>query len=267
MLGASPQVPTRNGQSGGPGDPFQAAISTAAAIAAATSSSVAAADPTRTKPHVAPAALKPSPPLHYYAPGPLPPPQQQLSTKPPMIQPLVNSYAPAPTTNQFPVVFDQMKLRRGKWTPEEEAYADLLIEEFERGAVEGCENGCTLRSFLSKKLHCAPMRISKKYAGKAMLIDVVKRNRSRSFVAGKSIGKHVFLSRSNMSGINGFKDGVTIDNRARLKDLEMKFYKSLCQESDGVSSLAFPGQPTFPPYITHPGPSIAIQATVRSIFD
>ena len=58
-----------------------------------------------------------------------------------------------------------MKLRRGKWTAEEEAYADLLIEEFERGVVEGCENGSTLRSFLSKKLHCAPMRISKKYAG------------------------------------------------------------------------------------------------------
>ena len=64
-----------------------------------------------------------------------------------------------------PGPFDQLKLRRGKWTSEEEAYAELLIVEFEKGTVEGCENGCTLRSFLSKKLHCAPMRISKKYAG------------------------------------------------------------------------------------------------------
>jgi hypothetical protein len=60
---------------------------------------------------------------------------------------------------------DTIKLRRGKWTADEEAYAEFLIKEFERGTVEGCENGCTLRSFLSKKLHCAPMRISKKYAG------------------------------------------------------------------------------------------------------
>lgn len=60
---------------------------------------------------------------------------------------------------------DAIQLRRGKWTADEEAYAEFLIKEFERGMVEGCENGCTLRSFLSKKLHCAPMRISKKFAG------------------------------------------------------------------------------------------------------
>ena len=68
-----------------------------------------------------------------------------------------------------PGPFDQLKLRRGKWTSEEEAYAELLIVEFEKGTVEGCENGCTLRSFLSKKLHCAPMRISKKYAGMCII--------------------------------------------------------------------------------------------------
>lgn len=72
---------------------------------------------------------------------------------------------------QAPSIFDQMKLRRGKWTAEEESYAELLIKEFEKGTVEGCENGCTLRSFLSKKLHCAPMRISKKYAGKLVLME------------------------------------------------------------------------------------------------
>lgn len=64
-----------------------------------------------------------------------------------------------------PNVFRNMKLRRGKWTQQEESYAAFLIKEFEKGVISGIENGCTLRSFLSKKLHCAPMRISKKYAG------------------------------------------------------------------------------------------------------
>ncbi|KAI2507613.1 hypothetical protein MHU86_6800 [Fragilaria crotonensis] len=108
---------------------------------------------------------------------------------------------------------DTIKLRRGKWTADEEAYAEFLIKEFERGTVEGCENGCTLRSFLSKKLHCAPMRISKKYAG-------------------KSIGKHVFLSRASAPSST-----VTLGetcNKARLLELETNFYKSLQRESEAT---------------------------------
>jgi hypothetical protein len=53
------------------------------------------------------------------------------------------------------------KLRSGKWIMEEEEYALLLIELFEKGQETDCENGSTLRSYLSQKLHCAPMRISK----------------------------------------------------------------------------------------------------------
>jgi len=113
-------------------------------------------------------------------------------------------------------VFDQMNLRRGKWTQEEEAYAEFLIQEFEKGTVIDCENGCTLRSFLSKKLHCAPMRISKKYAG-------------------KSIGKHVFLSRSTVNGI-GKQEGDN-NSTTKLRDLEGKFYKSLFRESEAANSL------------------------------
>lgn len=55
-------------------------------------------------------------------------------------------------------------LRRGKWTPEEEAYARRLIEEFKRGNLPLSE-GTTLRTFLSKLLNCDPMRISKKFVG------------------------------------------------------------------------------------------------------
>lgn len=58
--------------------------------------------------------------------------------------------------------------RSGKWSNEEEALALQLIVEFENGTlpVSECSKGCTLRSFLSRRLSCAPMRISKKFAKK-----------------------------------------------------------------------------------------------------
>ena len=50
-------------------------------------------------------------------------------------------------------------LRRGKWTVEEEAYANRLIQEFKAGLLP-LTDGTTLRTFLSKLLNCDPMRIS-----------------------------------------------------------------------------------------------------------
>lgn len=58
--------------------------------------------------------------------------------------------------------------RSGKWTSEEENYANRLIFEFEAGSLEDCEEGCTLRSYLARRLRCAPMRISKKFAGRCI---------------------------------------------------------------------------------------------------
>jgi hypothetical protein len=55
-------------------------------------------------------------------------------------------------------------LRRGKWSSEEEAYANRLIVEFKLGLLPLTE-GTTLRTFLSKLLNCDPMRISKKFVG------------------------------------------------------------------------------------------------------
>jgi hypothetical protein len=72
---------------------------------------------------------------------------------------------PVPHT---PAVFQHCSLRSGKWIEEEEKYAALLIELFERGKIPQCESGSTLRSFLSQKLHCPKMRISKKYAGRGI---------------------------------------------------------------------------------------------------
>lgn len=67
-----------------------------------------------------------------------------------------------------PNFFQGWKLRSGKWLEEEEAYAEVLIEMFEKGLLADCMTGATLRAYLAQKLHCAPMRISKKYAGKCI---------------------------------------------------------------------------------------------------
>lgn len=59
-------------------------------------------------------------------------------------------------------------MRSGKWSSEEECFANRLVFEFERGSLVDCEDGCTLRSYLARKLNCAPMRISKKFAGRCI---------------------------------------------------------------------------------------------------
>ena len=58
--------------------------------------------------------------------------------------------------------------RSGKWSTEEESFANRLIMDFENGSLRDCEDGCTLRSYLARKLRCAPMRISKKFAGRCI---------------------------------------------------------------------------------------------------
>ena len=61
-----------------------------------------------------------------------------------------------------------MPLRRGKWTSEEEAYALTVIREFNAGYLDA-HPGTTLRSYLSEKLECDPMRITKKFTGDASI--------------------------------------------------------------------------------------------------
>eukprot|EP00629_Pelagomonadales_sp_RCC1024_P002338 CAMPEP_0119260834 /NCGR_PEP_ID=MMETSP1329-20130426/1079_1 /TAXON_ID=114041 /ORGANISM="Genus nov. species nov., Strain RCC1024" /LENGTH=102 /DNA_ID=CAMNT_0007260299 /DNA_START=277 /DNA_END=582 /DNA_ORIENTATION=- len=58
-----------------------------------------------------------------------------------------------------------LPLRRGKWTADEQNYSEALIQNFLAGVVPDCQDGTTLRAFLSNRLHCAPMRITKKFAG------------------------------------------------------------------------------------------------------
>lgn len=62
------------------------------------------------------------------------------------------------------LVVPKESLRRGRWTAEEETYACSIIRNFERGLLN-ISPGTSLRNFLAEKLHCDPMRITKKFAG------------------------------------------------------------------------------------------------------
>lgn len=115
------------------------------------------------------------------------------------------------STEQFaaPIIFQGRKQRSGKWITEEEEYADVLIQLFEKGYLFDCENGSTLRSYLSRKLHCAPMRISKKYAG-------------------KGIGKMLFICRIrlNMSVLAPCLEHIKALQR-QANEKELLFYKAI----------------------------------------
>ncbi|KAL7579115.1 hypothetical protein ACA910_019145 [Epithemia clementina (nom. ined.)] len=91
------------------------------------------------------------------------------------------------------------KLRSGKWTREEEVYADRLIEQFVKGCCLDCHVGVTLRTYLSQKLHCAPMRISKKFAGQGigkMIYKGSEASKASSAVSKTAPGEGVAAKKS-----------------------------------------------------------------------
>jgi len=144
-------------------------------------------------------------------------------------------------------------LRSGKWTIEEEIYANILIQLFEEGRVDDFEhsddskkidnsneqeehplkfkitNGMTLRAYLSRKLFCSPMRISKKFAG-------------------KGIGKLIYMSQSpgayqqhwqrlSSSSISNLKhaNGTALRSASRCDELNQ-----LKQAESNFLRIAFP---------------------------
>ena len=99
-------------------------------------------------------------------------------------------------------------IRRGKWTAEEEAYSNQLIQEFKAGLLP-LTDGTTLRTFLSKLLNCDPMRISKK------------------FVGGNCIGKQVF--RRRQQDIDKLTFEQIEESRRLLSELERRFLERVAQ--------------------------------------
>uniref|UniRef100_A0A7S2R8N1 Uncharacterized protein n=1 Tax=Rhizochromulina marina TaxID=1034831 RepID=A0A7S2R8N1_9STRA len=98
-------------------------------------------------------------------------------------------------------------LRRGKWTPEEERYVQQIINDFNNGTL-AVSAGTTLRSYLSAKLNCDPMRITKKFTGDSC------------------IGKRVFHPLER----NPLNDAQVSEARETLKRLEARWLAKLDEQ-------------------------------------
>mmetsp|Transcript_8820 Transcript_8820/g.12280 ORF Transcript_8820/g.12280 Transcript_8820/m.12280 type:complete len:283 (-) Transcript_8820:438-1286(-) len=99
----------------------------------------------------------------------------------------------------------QRTLRRGKWTTEEERYVQKVVDDFNNGLLDA-PAGTTLRNYLSEKLECDPMRITKK------------------FTKENSIGKRVFHPVS----IDDENEKVFIQKvRAETAELEAQWRRKL----------------------------------------
>lgn len=73
-------------------------------------------------------------------------------------------YNSSNSTNMTTEAAREQNFRKGKWTLEEENYCNKIIFLFNHGLLP-IECGTTLRTYLSDKLNCDPMRITKKYSG------------------------------------------------------------------------------------------------------
>eukprot|EP00600_Ochromonadales_sp_CCMP1393_P008874 CAMPEP_0174959148 /NCGR_PEP_ID=MMETSP0004_2-20121128/3019_1 /TAXON_ID=420556 /ORGANISM="Ochromonas sp., Strain CCMP1393" /LENGTH=203 /DNA_ID=CAMNT_0016207441 /DNA_START=152 /DNA_END=759 /DNA_ORIENTATION=+ len=130
-------------------------------------------------------------------------------------------------------------LRRGKWTTEEEYYANRLIYEFKLGLLP-LTDGTTLRTFLSKLLNCDPMRISKKFVGQNCIGKQVFRRRQQDLE--KLTSEQIELSRKELAELERkFLERVAQTNRTKssgggvksLKDGKMDY-----EDENGNAILA-----------------------------
>jgi hypothetical protein len=110
-----------------------------------------------TPPYARPAGVSSGPPKVIHAEIP----NRSIPSQPP-------SSVYASQAAAMPTLPKKLSLRRGKWTVEEEAYVARVIHDFNCGFLYA-PAGTTLRSYLSEKLQCDPMRITKKFTGDACI--------------------------------------------------------------------------------------------------
>lgn len=107
-------------------------------------------------------------------------------------------------------------LRKGKWTDEEEKYAATIIFHFENNLLPLSEQReSTIRLYLGKKLHCDPMRISKKFAG------------------NNSVGKHFFCKKQE-DGQNQTAEALDKAEKER-EEMRRVFMESVEKEVEAAS--------------------------------
>lgn len=58
-------------------------------------------------------------------------------------------------------------VRKGKWSVDEHKYANMMMKQFQAGALP-LVDGLHLRGFIASLLQCDPLRVTKKYAGQSI---------------------------------------------------------------------------------------------------
>lgn len=111
-------------------------------------------------------------------------------------------------------------LRSGKWTPEEEAFTNMIIHFFKRGLLD-VEDGTSLRWYLAKRLNCEAMRVTKKLKGNS------------------SIGKQIFRAMENTPA----NRQAIRRAREELAVVEARFLESLSAGGVGPGSQHVPSVP------------------------
>jgi len=90
---------------------------------------------------------------------------------------------------------------------EEEAFTACIISQFSKGLLN-LTCGTTLRSFLSEKLHCDPMRITKKFAGASCI--------------GKQVFQPCARTPENVARVE--------QSQRKLLELEANFHKKIADQ-------------------------------------
>lgn len=115
------------------------------------------------------------------------------------------------------------QLRRGKWTVEEEAYVARVIQDFNSGYLDA-PAGTTLRTFLSEKLNCDPMRITKKFTGDACI--------------GKRVFHPVVRAANNSLAIAQAQEELRVLEERWRKRLEMQQKESAKKQAASAAAAA-----------------------------
>ncbi|KAF0723929.1 hypothetical protein Ae201684P_012015 [Aphanomyces euteiches] len=163
------------------------------------------------------------------------------------------------------------KMRKGKWTAEEAAYCDRLIEEFKNGNLPLAE-GTTLRTFLSKLLNCDPMRISKKYTGNQCIGKIIFRRKSKEPTKDevestrKQLAEleRIYLDRERMNQQRREKrlESEVNRDRSRLLAARNLVYAANNPSNSATNSTSTPGGPS--PQSYHHAPPPQPQSTLSS---
>ncbi|GMI05221.1 hypothetical protein TrLO_g13150 [Triparma laevis f. longispina] len=150
------------------------------------------------------------------------------------IKPNVVTMTPASLATTSPVQMQglgrDMTLRRGEWALEEEQYVEKIIICFTKGTLDA-PSGVTLRSYLSEKLNCDPMRISKKLQKGAT-----------------TIGRRPYPHQYTPINSNNLSEAEVRMDRIELKMLEMK-WKTVDRPSTSISSLLSVGTNVHQPVV------------------